>query len=290
MKTLVHPEENGTGIAKDRTTKVEQMRWTMKDGPGQFNMLSKFLLKVDPEYQRLHVSQSRINEIARAWSWVAYVCVAVAKRRDGSYWVIDGQHRVLAARKRHDIQELPCMVFEVDTIEDEANGFISVNTVRGAMSAVEKFRALKISRDPQALLAAELLSDFGYHATRSATGPGQIGCIAMLLNFIRQSPDVCRSVFGLVVDLVEGGPINDRLFGALFMLELHLAKHRESIFRAHNLNAIRELGADRLIVETRRASEYFGKGGARIWAQGLINILNKRRRTRRLPDIAKGAA
>jgi len=38
----------------------------------------------------------------------------VALRDDNKWFVVDGQHRKLAADQRSDIRELPCLVFETN--------------------------------------------------------------------------------------------------------------------------------------------------------------------------------
>lgn len=88
--------------------KVQRYGWTMQDKQGEQRQINKNLLLVNDDYQRT-ASASKILEIASEWSWIGCGVIIVAKR-DGSYWVIDGQHRVLAAKRRSDIKEMPCLV------------------------------------------------------------------------------------------------------------------------------------------------------------------------------------
>ena len=70
-------------------------------------------LQIDESYQRsidTGPSQSLVKRIARDWDWGLCQPLNVAKREDGSLWVIDGQHRLAAARDRGDIYDLPCVV------------------------------------------------------------------------------------------------------------------------------------------------------------------------------------
>ena len=70
-------------------------------------------LHIDPTYQRsidTAPSQTLIRRIAVHWDWGLCQPLTVAKRDDGMLYVIDGQHRLAAAKARHDIYDLPCVV------------------------------------------------------------------------------------------------------------------------------------------------------------------------------------
>jgi hypothetical protein len=51
-------------------------------------------------------SQALIRQIARHWDWDLCLPLVVSRRADGSLYVIDGQHRLAAARIRGDIDHL----------------------------------------------------------------------------------------------------------------------------------------------------------------------------------------
>jgi len=74
-------------------TKVDRYGWTIKDQPGFMKEINKSLLNVDMQYQR-HANKSKVLTISSEWSWIACGVVVVAFR-DGKYWVMDGQHRVI---------------------------------------------------------------------------------------------------------------------------------------------------------------------------------------------------
>lgn len=107
--------------ASKLTSKIDRYGWTVKDKPGEMKMLHKSVLKVHPSYQR-HALKQKIASIASSWSWVAAGAIIVGER-GGEYWVIDGQHRVLAAHNRADIDKLPCIIFVTDDVKQEARGF-----------------------------------------------------------------------------------------------------------------------------------------------------------------------
>src|SRR4051812_44439221 len=102
------PSPNGRSVSK-----VEKFGWIIVDKRGVAMDIPKCSLHVDKSYQRDALGSSKILRIAREWSWIACGRLIVGIRPDGSYVVIDGQHRKLAADKRSDIADLPCEVFEV---------------------------------------------------------------------------------------------------------------------------------------------------------------------------------
>ena len=277
--------ENKKVFGQREISKVEACNWKIVDRPGFFMSIRKRDLHVDPEYQRTNVSNARVLEIASSWSWLACGCLLVAQRADGSYWVYDGQHRKLAADKRSDIQELPCLVFNVEGKTEEAAGFVRSNTVRGAMSAFNKYRAQLVAGDETAKAVKEMVEAFGY--TIAAHGETFIvSCVAALMKQYVTRPDVARRVFGLCAELSQGKPIPADVFQSLCLLEIFLIRQAlPSLTDATYAHRFQELGLDGIAEAIHRSCFYHEKGGAKIGAEGIRNALNKFRRSRRIPSL-----
>jgi len=278
-------KERGSGFTNGRISKVEQHGWSVKDEPGEFRLINKNHLIVDHRYQREGVTNSRVLDIARDWSWVACGTIIVAMREDGEFLVIDGQHRKLAADKRADIQLLPCMVFSLADVRAEAKGFLDVNTVRGAVRMSQKFKAMLISGDSAALAVKDMVEADGYRIVPAATQDFTVGCVHALLRETRINRELAQKAWSLCVELCEGKPIQDILFLGLCTLEKALAKSNQSIFESHNRQALLRAGAPVLLAKIRSALGYHGKGGSRVYAQGIIDVINKGRSARRLPNL-----
>ena len=90
--------------------KIKRYGWTVQDEPGDMRLLHKDKLQIHPAYQRDLVAQ-KVSEISAAWSWIALGALVVGER-GGEFWVIDGQHRAAAAKRRSDTTHLPCVVFK----------------------------------------------------------------------------------------------------------------------------------------------------------------------------------
>ncbi len=70
-----------------------------KQTPSQsFRKIKADDLNVDRGYQRA-AGTSYINKIAREFDPALFGIITVAERDDGSYWILNGQHRVEAMRK-----------------------------------------------------------------------------------------------------------------------------------------------------------------------------------------------
>ena len=125
--------------------KVKRYGWSVQDAPGEMRLLHKDMLQIHPAYQRDLVPQ-KVSEISAAWSWVALGALVVGER-GGEFWVIDGQHRAAAAKRRSDITHLPCVVFKTADVKQEARGFLTIQTMRKPVTAVAKQKAMVTAGD-----------------------------------------------------------------------------------------------------------------------------------------------
>lgn len=112
-------------------------------------------LRIDPAYQRdvsNGASQTLIRRIAENWNWDLCQPLVVARRVDLTerLFVIDGQHRLEAARVRGDIDQLPCVIVSYGSAADEAANFVALNQVRRPLSGLDLFKAAIASGDEEA--------------------------------------------------------------------------------------------------------------------------------------------
>jgi hypothetical protein len=137
-------------------------------------------LLIEPSYQRAadsRQSQRMIGTIAANWDWRLCQPLMVSRRAD-ALWVIDGQHRLLAARARGDLPHLPCSVASYDDAAQEAEVFVRANQGRKALTVLDLFRASCASGDGWANQAAELIEDAGLsvstHTNTAHLAPGAL--------------------------------------------------------------------------------------------------------------------
>ncbi len=115
-------------------------------------------IRVDPDTQR-ELRPSWVKYIAENWDADKLGILHVA-RRGNSYYVVDGQHRLFAARMRgQNTLELECKVHKSITKPDEAKMFIGLND-RKAVQHFDKFR-VRLNFDPDAQDIAKIVKSVG---------------------------------------------------------------------------------------------------------------------------------
>lgn len=129
------------------------------------------VLLIDHAYQRMAeepASKRLIRHIAENWDWRLCGTITVSERAgdEPGLYVIDGQHRLLAAIQRGDIGKMPCTISKFDGIEDEARLFVALNSARRQVGEVEKFHARVASKDHCALAAKRVIEDCGMKVAR----------------------------------------------------------------------------------------------------------------------------
>jgi hypothetical protein len=161
-------------------------------------------LKIDEEYQRTlsaGASQSLIRRIAMHWDWGLCQPLFVARRADSGLYVVDGQHRLEAARLRGDIWQLPCVVTSFATMADEAAAFVSLNQQRRPLTQLDLFKAALAGGDFEAAQIHVAVKDASLeiapHTNASAWKPDVIANIGGLQR--------CYRVHGLQVLTISLG-------------------------------------------------------------------------------------
>lgn len=116
-------------------------------------------LVIDGSYQRLVSKRglSRIKTIRQEFSWARFGALTVAATDEGTFAVIDGQHRAIAAWSLR-IAEVPAIVVK-EQMQGQATAFVGINTVRGSVASVDKFRARVAAGDTSAVAVSQMLAE-----------------------------------------------------------------------------------------------------------------------------------
>ena len=99
-------------------------------------------------YQR-PPAEEQVIKLAMKFSWDDFGYVVVSFR-DGAYWVVDGQHRLLGLELTDLVQEenkgqVPALIYEGMTIADEADLYLRINTDRKNTHAMHAWKARLVS-------------------------------------------------------------------------------------------------------------------------------------------------
>lgn len=148
-------------------------------------------LNVDPAYQRATDgprSRQLIARMVKEWNWALCQPLVVARRADGSLWILDGQHRHTGARERGDIPFLPCVVQSSLDVAGEARTFVQLNTERQKLTQAEVFHGQLAAGDPNARAVQQLLDDTGWkvvrHNNTASYRAGELECAPMMVKVL----------------------------------------------------------------------------------------------------------
>ena len=119
-------------------------------------------LKLAP-YQRA-LNKKRIAQYAERYDPDIFGIILVS-HRDGSYYIVDGQHRVEVA-KLLNFKTVWCQVIEGLTYEQEARKFHEINDRKVRLNANHKFHAKIEARDGTALNILNALNRFGFNYSK----------------------------------------------------------------------------------------------------------------------------
>lgn len=264
--------------------KISHYGWNKAGDVGRLVWIDKTLLKVNHDYQRENIAKERVLKIAKNWMWPACGVLVVAKKDDGLF-VVDGQHRLLAAMKRSDCNELPCIVFDLEELSDEAKAFLEINTNRNAAPVVDKIKALTIAGDEDAALVLDLIEQSN-RVPAKASSPTTVSCLHAMYMLAKQDRDLLTNIWPLVTHLCEGESIHNKLLLGLAYIEKRMGDG-SSLTTGKWRRRVIDVGREALLRAANEASAYYARGGAGIWAAGIEKAINKGLRNRLPVDLGR---
>lgn len=127
-------------------------------------------LHVDERYQRTldsRRSQQNIARIVAGFRWSAFGAVLITARPGNAtgYWLLDGQHRVEAARQL-GINAVPCVEVEAADTADQARLFVAANRDRVAVNPFALHHAMVAAGDADAKAIADACRRAGITVAR----------------------------------------------------------------------------------------------------------------------------
>lgn len=153
-------------------------------------------LDVDPAYQRTldtKASQKLIHKIADGFRWISFQAILATPVGKGRWLIIDGQHRVAAARLRL-IPHVPSVVVAEASQQEQAAAFVGANKDRVPVSAQAIYYARLAAGDPDALRVARVckaaqVEMLRYPLAASKTPARKTTAISALLRLLKDHPE-----------------------------------------------------------------------------------------------------
>jgi hypothetical protein len=271
-----HQSSNRQDKTPTGVDKITRYQWTIKNAPGEFHMIAKEDLEVDHAYQRNKINHKRVDDLCRAWDWIACGCLVVSLRDDNKWYVLDGQHRKLAADQRSDIHQLPCLVFETTGRRDEAMGFLAINQGRVGVVGLDRFKAQLLAGDKTALELEVLVRSTGHKFGHTAAGK-TISCVMCLYGLMQEDRERCGRLWPLFADIHPDSAMYDAVIKGLWTVDKWLEKDGRSIAESPYREKLLALGGPGLNSEIRREVALIGHGGVRVNGCAIAKYLNKQR-------------
>jgi len=282
--------EKAFAIAQEEQGDVAANGWTTEFGEeGKFRKVLISQLKVDGSYAR-NQSKRKAQGIARDLNWAAFGALVLSERADGSFFVLDGNHRALAAHLRGDIKRVPCLVFSGLSRKQEAAVFVRVNTSRRSPMGTEIFVANLVAGDPEAKAMKKVLDAHGLSISRPGE-PRGAKCLRAVSTAYR-----LKDALGPVLDFIDavwpenGEPKSGTMsgvhvFAKRLLDQLHIGLDAPEVVEHFSACPIAVLDK-----HARARIELDGMTVGSAFACALVHEWNKGRRSHRIRLNGNGKA
>jgi hypothetical protein len=258
--------------------------------PDAVTSIPSAALIVDQTVQR-PLDGVRVAAIAGDFEREALGVIHVSKRADGTYHIIDGQHRVAAMRVLGKGDELvTCVVYEGLSRAEEAAMFRRLNNTR-QVQILDRFRIRIVEGDPVACEIAAILRSHGWSISKS-TSRGSFYAVAAMEKVFRAKEggdaDTCDALIRIATE-AWGHDSNGLRAEIVSGLGVLLRRHpRMDMAKLVNEMGQHEGGPLGLIGQARQLHSIRSGRISDAMAEILVNRYNHRRKVNRLPEWNAG--
>ena len=266
------------------------------DKPSKLVELNAKEFSLDLKVQR-QLNEDRADKMAEDFQPQALGLVTASKREDGHTYVLDGSHRVSAARKARYDGLIACRLFENLTLQEEAQLFLSLNNSR-AVQAIDRFKVRVTQGEPVASGINKVLEHYGLHVDWANNASlGTISAIGALEKVYKgagireegQYPDLVDKLCDVLTKAYGKDASADRsIFSATVVqgLGTFIAIYNKRIDMERLVTALQNTTPRQIITNTRVLKDAKLKGSqmAMNAAQVILNLYNNRNRAK-LPEM-----
>jgi hypothetical protein len=268
------------GKSSERThgvDKIGKYKWADPGDPGELMWIPKGDIEIDDRYQR-EADNKKANLLAAEFDWTCFGVLIVGRRESGKFFCAEGQHRLLAAMKRSDIVKVPCFVFRSKGAKAEAAVFVGANCNRKPVPAYAKYKALLMCGDEMAVAVRKLVDANGRRVEQYSQA-GTVSCVALLVKLMSAHRVELERVFPIASAMCEGEGIPNHLIDALVYIEVHLPAGA-SLCQQPWRKRVEQMAPAAAFRAMASAAAFHARGGAKVWASGLLAQINKHARNR----------
>jgi hypothetical protein len=256
--------------------KIIRHKWTTTGERAEFQYIDKRLIEVDETYQRPQ-SRSKARDIASNWSWAAFGALSVNQRHVNGgikFFVLDGQHRAMAAMLRTDVTEVPCLIFQLQDVREEADAFWNINKNRRMLRSMEIYNADLVRESPSAQAVNNLIQKAGRHAAQNSSAT-TVTCVGILRDFWETDKGRLEKLWPLICEFTRQKPIHKDMISGIFTLEGHMNKDNYSLLDAFWSNRLIKIGYDEVMRSITETGSFMGVRSGKTCAIGILRALNK---------------
>lgn len=257
--------------------------------PRQFERHQAADLTVDPAVQR-SVDQKWVKDRVDKFRSDTLGVLVCSRRPSNALHIVDGQHRHALCIEVGYEELLDCQVYTGLSLAEEAAMFRVLND-RRKVGVIDLFRVRVVEGDPVAVRLNELLNAHGWTVT-PAKSRGSFSAVSALEKIYRgwgpqeaTNLGVCESVISCITEAWDRNPHGAR--GEIVTgLGLLLIRHGQRVDMAKLVTEMAATSGGPLVL-CGRAKALREMSGGRIgdaMATNFVNMLNKGRRTNRLPS------
>lgn len=278
MNNMTNEERVMGGIASSGILKVDHYHWDELDKQCVHMRIAINDLRVD-EYQRGEARRSAIIEKSKHMIHAALGACVVGKRADGSFWLVDGLQRKLAAQRRGDVTHLDCMVFESSGAREEAKVFMLCNKGRVAVSSYDKFKAAIYCGDEPHVSIAAWLKERNYSISKQS-GNYCVCFPTQLVQIWNIDDNIAKDALDICFKIGEGYTNSDIFKGVATLM-------RKGVQVAKELEKLKTSGGVvRIMQEINSCAILQGKSKSwNICSLGILNIINHKRKNKIQCDL-----
>lgn len=240
-----------------------EMRWLEVD-----------LLDVDHAYQRM-LSGKHAKRLAAAFKWAAFQPLTVTPTAGARYAVIDGQHRLQAARAIVQVVELPCYIVPKVDQRGQAAAFLDVNNSHKQVSALEKFRAGLVAGDKAICEVDRILKAAG--VTMVSGKPQKPMTTASVSTLLRMHRTHGAAVLtGALVAIGTAWPTEREAFMEQYITALCVILHYGTPLPGKAVSVLRNIKPTKFLADQIMAGKEAGRhGSAMVLAELYRRITGK---------------
>lgn len=239
---------------------------------------TRFILK--DAYQR-PLDGALVRKIVAHWN-SDLMNLPKVSRRDGKYYVFDGQHTIEALKLKNNGKDLdiPCRIYSGMTYEDEARLFAAQNGISKNVTTIQKLRALYEAKDPDVVRVTDIVIEYGYadpiknNSSKCSTGFRTLPTALKIYEKcgegrLRQVLKVITGAWGNDKDGCRSGILN----GINIVLSLYMGEFKE----ADLINSLKRVSPVKLFADAKADTAH---SGANRFAYQIVRLYNKKKQYR----------